>query len=169
MSRPEVIARRIDRYKRNGTAGLRATEGEIEAQKRKFPEPIMMMRRGLGATRVVKLASDGLYVGTFPSRLTRYPWEEVVCAHVLSPQELIPKSIQVELADGSAIDVGPRSGRGEDDVAELLAPRWFPEGAADERTILDPPVESKRELVWKPARKKKPKKKPKKKRERETA
>jgi hypothetical protein len=157
--RPEVIARRIARFRRQGADTVRATDAEIAAHRDRFKEPHLLPGRFFGRSPFVKLTRDGIHAGRSEGGAKLYVWDRIVSAHVLPATPPYHRMIQVELTDGTALNISPRPAVPDDEVAELLAPRYFPGGSERERSNLDLPVESKRELFWGPDEKKKKKKK----------
>jgi hypothetical protein len=135
--RPEVLRRRLERYQRDGVSGLRASEAEVLLHRTRSKGSKTFSGSVLRGSRIVRVTRDGLLVGNFRRALRLHPWDDVVCAHVVGPYAGQPAIIQVELADGSAIDVDLPFGRPSADIAQLLAPRWFPYGAEQERSVLD--------------------------------
>ncbi|MFO0618667.1 MAG: hypothetical protein U0414_39105 [Polyangiaceae bacterium] len=136
--RPEVLARRIRRFRDGGPAGLRATEGEIEAQRARFSEEHDLSAGWLAEASVLRVSRDGIRVGRTQRTATLIPWENVVAAHVLQTVAEVPDVLQIELADGRAIDVKPRKELSRAQLAALLAPRWVDVDGA-EHSVLDVP------------------------------
>ncbi|MFO0618447.1 MAG: hypothetical protein U0414_37985 [Polyangiaceae bacterium] len=133
--RPEVIARRLDRFVRHGPDGLFATSGEIEAHAARFASPIDLEDASAkdGCRAVTR---EGLLVDVGAGKTKLHRWHEIVCAHVVPTLPAYPDAVQVELANGECVDVRPRRGCSLERLAALLAPRWV---GADgvERTALD--------------------------------
>jgi hypothetical protein len=131
--RPEVIARRIRRFRDEGAAGLRASADEIEAHRARFTGERDLSAGWLREASVLRLSAAGIRAGRRESSAKLHPWEDVVAAHVLPTVHLLPDVVEVELVDGRAIHVRPRAGMSRVDLAKLLAPRWVDEAGAVHR------------------------------------
>jgi hypothetical protein len=136
--RPEVLARRVRRVRDGGPAGLRATDGEIEAQRARFSEEHDLSAGWLAEASVLRLSREGIRVGRREKSAKLIPWEDVVAAHVLQTVPEVPDVLQIELADGRAINVKPRKEMSRAALAAMLAPRWV-DVDGTEHSVLDLP------------------------------
>lgn len=124
-ARPEVVARRLERFKALGGAGLRATAAQIEAHRAKFDAPRDLTHGWFGFEACfLRLEREGIRVGRSEARARLVPWEDVSCAYALRYVYGLPDVLQIELVSGDVIDVRPRPGMLRDELAPLLAPRW---------------------------------------------
>lgn len=124
-ARPEVVARRLERFKAAGPAGLRATPAQIDAHRARFHAPRDLTHGWFGfAACFLRLERDGIRVGRSEARARLVPWEDVSSAYALPYVYGLPDVLQIELVNGDVIDVRQRPGMLREELAPLLAPRW---------------------------------------------